>query len=79
MFCAHCGSSVGDGARFCSACGKPAGAPQSVAASGPAVFCQIEKYANQGAFTGWTIYFYADAVGPNGSTAPASPSTSGAS
>lgn len=31
MFCTNCGNQVADNARFCSACGKPLGAPQASA------------------------------------------------
>jgi phage shock protein C len=33
MFCTQCGTQIADSARFCTACGKPVGAPDPVHAA----------------------------------------------
>ena len=33
MFCMRCGAALPEGAKFCTACGQPAGAPPARAAA----------------------------------------------
>ena len=43
MFCMRCGAALPEGAKFCTACGQPAGAPPAKAAA-PAASPAFSRY-----------------------------------
>jgi phage shock protein C len=61
MFCTQCGTQIADSARFCTACGKPVGAPEPAYAAAPRRLRRIvseKKIA--GVCAGFAEYFDTD-------------------
>jgi phage shock protein C len=61
MFCTQCGAQIADSARFCTACGKPVGAPDPVFAAPPRRLRRIVSQKKiAGVCAGFAEYFDTD-------------------
>jgi len=64
MFCLTCGTQLPDDANFCHKCGTPIGQTQSSKVTWE--YCQICWDEEDSLFSGTQVWFWADAVGPEG-------------